>query len=210
MNFSKNLNFYCERITDSFWAEPLNAISNLGFILVGILFLIKYKQLSKWTTFFCINSIIIGIGSFLFHTFANVWSLFADIIPIMILISCFFFYSFRVILKHSNVLSFISTVLILIIGILLENFNLGIFNGSEAYFHVLASLLFFSYGTRNKRLISKKFICASCIFMMSLVFRTVDNFACDFIPIGTHFMWHLSNSFLIYILILISFYENKK
>lgn len=72
MNLSKNIDIYCERLDFSFWAEPLNAITNLSFALAGLWGLYLYKQnASRWTKIFGILAIIVGIGSFLFHTFGT-------------------------------------------------------------------------------------------------------------------------------------------
>ena len=37
-------------------------------------------------------------------------------------------------------------------------------------------------------------------FTVSLVFRTVDNQVCGGFPLGTHFVWHLLNGVLLFLL----------
>jgi len=65
---------YCERgLSPSFWAEPLNALTNGGFILAalaGTVMIAKRpsNERSLWQIFFVLNFIAIGIGSFLFYT----------------------------------------------------------------------------------------------------------------------------------------------
>ncbi len=82
---------YCERQGDpSFWAEPINAISNGGFVVAGAwLVSLLLRDADKgarprdplsWILVALI--VAIGIGSFLFHTLAVRWSLLADVIPI--------------------------------------------------------------------------------------------------------------------------------
>jgi len=34
---------------------------------------------------------------------------------------------------------------------------------------------------------------------VSLFFRTIDNAVCDMLPIGTHFLWHLTNGAVLYL-----------
>jgi len=94
MDYFAPIDKYCERLGPEFWAEPFNAITNLSFIIAGLYWLTRPGQ-NIWTKIFAINTIIIGIGSFLFHTFANGWSLLADVLPIMILMLIFFFFSFK-------------------------------------------------------------------------------------------------------------------
>lgn len=36
------------------------------------------------------------------------------------------------------------------------------------------------------------------VFTASLFFRTVDMAFCSFIPLGTHFLWHCLNAYLLY------------
>ena len=39
-----HIDIYCERIGAEFWAEPLNAISNLGFIVSAALLILFLKR----------------------------------------------------------------------------------------------------------------------------------------------------------------------
>ncbi len=36
MNWAEHIDLYCERTDASLWSEPLNALSNLGFLLVAV------------------------------------------------------------------------------------------------------------------------------------------------------------------------------
>ncbi|MHA1489208.1 MAG: hypothetical protein ACTSRI_06100 [Promethearchaeota archaeon] len=54
MELSENIDIYCERIGIEFWAEPLNAISNIAFIFAAIfawkLYILHYKNNAKKDT----------------------------------------------------------------------------------------------------------------------------------------------------------------
>jgi hypothetical protein len=41
---------------------------------------------------------------------------------------------------------------------------------------------------------------ATGLFLVSLAFRSVDNVVCDVVPIGSHFLWHVLNALLLYVL----------
>ncbi|WP_133489688.1 ceramidase domain-containing protein [Aliiroseovarius marinus] len=85
MDWFTPIDIYCERVSAAFWAEPLNAISNLAFILAALWGWIEAKRrdrLDPMTMVLILLAGMIGIGSFLFHTFANAWSSLADVIPI--------------------------------------------------------------------------------------------------------------------------------
>lgn len=41
---------------------------------------------------------------------------------------------------------------------------------------------------------------AACVFAVSLVFRSVDNAVCGIVPVGTHFLWHVLNAVVLFVL----------
>ena len=76
---------YCERLNADFWAEPLNAWTNLAFILAALLaYRLWHRQgTADWPVAALIVVVmLIGIGSFLFHTMPAPWSRRADVFPI--------------------------------------------------------------------------------------------------------------------------------
>jgi len=92
---------YCERGSNpAFWAEPLNAVTNGGFILAalaGTVMIAKRppSERSLWSVFFVLNFIAIGVGSFLFHTVPNVNTVLADTGPIGIFMLTYLVYALR-------------------------------------------------------------------------------------------------------------------
>ncbi len=91
---------YCERTSAAFWAEPLNAVTNAGFIvaaLAGIALIARrppYER-SLWHAFFVADFIAIGIGSFLFHTMPGKGTELADIGPIGLFMLTYLVYAIR-------------------------------------------------------------------------------------------------------------------
>ncbi len=92
---------YCERgLSAAFWAEPLNAVTNGGFILAalaGAVMIAKRasNERSLWQFFFVLNFIAIGVGSFLFHTVPNVNTALADTGPIGIFMLTYLIFALR-------------------------------------------------------------------------------------------------------------------
>src|SRR6185369_8022033 len=82
------VDLYCERTSAEFWAEPVNALTNLSFIVaaLAIVWLMRRKgaRASLPSLFLTINLVVIGLGSFLFHTLANRLMMLADLLPIFI------------------------------------------------------------------------------------------------------------------------------
>lgn len=67
---------WCEARLCALVAEPANAWSNLAFVFVGLFLFWHAQKLGLWRTpfaLFGISSVLIGIGSFLFHATATFW-----------------------------------------------------------------------------------------------------------------------------------------
>lgn len=86
---------YCERIDASFWAEPVNALTNLAFVIAAVVIanaLVRDGQAVRkaWDLWLLAGLIAaIGVGSFLWHTLATPWSGLADVIPILLFINVY-------------------------------------------------------------------------------------------------------------------------
>jgi hypothetical protein len=90
------VDLYCERVGPGLWAEPLNALSNLGFVVVAALAGARFFRAGDAVAFAMVLLVgAIGVGSFLFHTFANSWSSLADVIPITLFIYAYLWLALR-------------------------------------------------------------------------------------------------------------------
>ncbi|SMR71488.1 Ceramidase [Aliiroseovarius halocynthiae] len=98
MDWFTPIDIYCERVGTAFWAEPLNAISNISFILAAVWGWIEAKRrdrLDLMTGILILLAAMIGVGSFLFHTLANAWAELADVIPIWTFVALFVLVALR-------------------------------------------------------------------------------------------------------------------
>ncbi|MCG8564425.1 MAG: ceramidase [Desulfobacterales bacterium] len=210
MNWHTPIDLYSERVGLGFWAEPLNAWSNISFIFAALYGLYVIYRLNKFNftnVLLCISAAGIGVGSFLFHTFANLWSSFADVLPIWIFVilsitTCISRLSKRpriIVLLINSVVS--ATIIFSII--LSESATQttppdNIFNGSLQYIPALVALWFFAASSKKKRLdIYPLILCGAIFFSISLVSRTVDIHLCSVFPLGTHFLWHVLNGLMV-------------
>ena len=196
------IDLYCERISTLFWAEPINALTNVFFVLVGLYTLVQLKRRKikdRWIFFMGINTILIGIGSFLFHTYANFISMWADVLPIIILICSSFAYALKKVYRYNNLVTCFGAFAFLGIGFFLQFAVPPLFNGSIVYTHAFVGLIVIGLTTqRISQDISRGFTYAALIFTLSLFFRTVDPRVCDSFPLGTHFLWHTLNGLVIF------------
>jgi hypothetical protein len=82
---------YCERAEPGLFAEPLNALTNVAFFVAAwaAWSLARRSRTAPADIGLLIAlSIVIGIGSTLFHTFAAVWARVLDEVPILLFQLC--------------------------------------------------------------------------------------------------------------------------
>lgn len=193
---------YCERIDPSFWAEPLNAASNLSFIIAALLVIRLLKGQHDIATRLLTGILLmIGIGSFLFHSFAQRWAAIADVVPILLFILTFIFFATRRFLMQSTLISGLSVIgfLPFAIGsgwVIAQIF--GPLNGSAGY--VSVALLIGIYALvlwRTQRKTAVGLAIGAATLVVSITFRSIDQSLCATIPFGTHFIWHLLNGVML-------------
>lgn len=196
------IDIYCERLGPGFWAEPVNALTNLFFILAAWLAWRRARQLKAGSpgAWLLVGLLFaIGTGSFLFHTFATRWAELADVLPILLFQLTFvWLYSREVIC-----LGYVATT-----GVLLAYFVASLFaggfsntlNGSLGYapsLLVLVVLGIYHVVTRKKE--RHIMLAAAGLFLVSLTFRTLDSALCPYFPLGVHFLWHICNATVLYL-----------
>ncbi|WP_166417860.1 ceramidase domain-containing protein [Cochlodiniinecator piscidefendens] len=210
------IDLYCERTGAGLWNEPLNAISNLSFVLAAFLAW-RAVQLRGFPDLFeklCIFLAgMIGIGSFLFHTFANSWTELADVIPIWSFVAVYISATiYRATNENKAKTLLIAAIAAVIMVCVLWFTGNDIatdadaapsrFNGSLQYAPAVIALAIFTILTQIKRHPARNYIAAAFVtFFVSLVFRTIDLDTCAALPIGTHFAWHLLNGLMVGLLL---------
>ncbi len=224
------IDLYCERTAAGFWNEPLNAMSNIAFLLAALLAwrsasLRGYSDI--WEKIIISFAALIGVGSFLFHTFASPWAAQADIIPIWLFVSGYIVLLIYRVNQHNPVKTIVYVLLIAVALLLLRAFifdrfgastapdisyNAGntsdetkalAFNGSLQYLPVLVALMAFSLlGVCIKHAAKGYLAAATLIFFVALVCRTMDLTSCEATQgFGTHFLWHCLNGVVVGLLL---------
>ena len=201
---------YCERLNTSFWAEPVNALSNLAFLIAAAMLLTRLirarRPLPKMIDIVLLIGLLgsIAVGSFLWHTLAAPWSEWADIVPILLFISLY-------LLSYLVRIARFTPLLVLGWFMLYHVVNIGLqiwippqtLNGSMFYLPTLASLILMgAYSKRIRHPAANRMLLAGALFALSIILRTVDFALCPLWPIGTHFIWHILNAYILYILTL--------
>ena len=200
MNWFTSLNIYCERLGPGFWNEPINALTNLIFILFGFILVFKTMP-NKLCLFLSIQIILIGTASFLFHTFANILVGLIDTVSIMLFGVTYVFGSNYYLLKLSTVTSLIIAFCLVPFSFIVSQLTImsfGSLNGSTLYLSFIILFVTYSYLIRKEfAQMSTILFCSALFLAVSIFFRTIDIISCNSISVGTHFVWHIMNGLLL-------------
>ena len=196
-----NIFFYCERTSSDILGEPINFFTNLFFIIFSVLLLFNKSILNKK---YALLIFLIGVGSMLFHSIPNRLTGFLDI---FFIISFIFYYIFTLYIKLnikkyiSAIISIVFIVICFVFGIFSKNTLLG---SSAFYLPIIFHMLFlYLYFLNNKKIYMyhNLFLFILVLFSFSLLLRSVDLYLCNLFFIGTHFIWHILNALVLYLLV---------
>lgn len=218
MDWWAPIDIYCERTAVGYWNEPLNALSNLAFILAALVAIIAARKSGPqpprvWVLIALTAAV--GVGSYAFHTHANAVAELADVIPIWSFVALYVVTSIELIggVKISNTLKlgiFSGAAAVITLMAMPEGqphdhgpAAPSLLNGSEQYAPALAALLIFAVITRRRaHPIAPWILAATATFALALVFRTIDIALCGPLPHGTHFLWHSLNGLMMGLLLV--------
>lgn len=202
------VDIYCERIDPSFWSEPVNALTNLFFIVASYLLYRDYKAMKRQggapsaaIVFAIVMVAMIGVGSFLFHTFATRWALMTDVWPINIFMLSAVAIYLRQLMGCSALMTAVKAGAFLLTSLAASQYIPADFiNGSGGYLPAVAMLAIFivSAKKQSKPEVQASLASALVVFIVSVTLRSLDMRACDALPVGLHFMWHVLNSLVLY------------
>ncbi len=197
-----NVDLYCERIGAEFWAEPINALTNIAFFIAAwsIWYLSRRSStLSPSIWLLIATAIAIGTGSFVFHTVATSWARLLDVIPILVFQLLFLWLYSRRIIAFSQPISGLLLAIFMGAALFSRQFP-EILNGSLTYAPAFLTVLALGVYHATRTPIGRfDLLAAGGVFVASLFFRTVDNATCAAFPIGTHFMWHILNGAVVFL-----------
>lgn len=202
ISISTPVDNYCERLGPGLWAEPLNAITNLAFLVAAWFIWRLAKRRGALTGSVWLLVVLtgaVGIGSGVFHTVATVLTEWLDIIPILAFQLVWLWLYFREMMGLGRAASAGVIVVFIAAALIGESFP-EILNGSLLYAPTLITLLILGVYHRMKAFAGPGLLLAGAgVFLLSLTFRTMDAAVCESLPIGTHFLWHLLNALLLYL-----------
>lgn len=201
--WSTPVDLYCERTDPSFWAEPINALSNVAFLIAAALALREWRRRrgDVGVLSLILITALIGIGSFTFHTVATRGAALADTIPIAIFIYGYLLWALR---RLFGLAWPWALLLVLAFAASAQAFAgmlpRSLLNGSHAYLPALAALVAVGW-LKQREPAGRTMLAAAGVLAVSLTLRTIDLQVCDALPLGTHFVWHALNGLVLYLLL---------
>ena len=198
MDWQAQFDGYCERTDLTYWSEPVNAVTNLAFIIAA---LILWRRSAGVTLARLLLVILyaIGVGSYLFHTHATLWAMTADVVPIALFILVYLFAVSRDVVGMRGWVAPLATCGFFpyAAAVVWATQQLPVFNISNFYWTVPLLLCIYAYPLRDRPGIASGFLIGAAILTLSISLRSVDEILCDTLPLGTHFLWHVLNGVML-------------
>ncbi|MEY1556293.1 ceramidase domain-containing protein [Yoonia sp. R2331] len=199
MNWTDQVDGYCERVDLTLWSEPINAVTNLAFLIAAVVMWRRTAGVIP-ARVLCVILFAIGIGSGLFHTHATVWAALTDVAPIGLFILTYLFLVHRDVLGLPLWIALIATALFvpyaaIVVPILDQIPFVQISN-----FYWTVPILLVAYGVGLRRTqpeTARGFMIGAAILVTSIIMRSLDEIVCPSLSIGTHFLWHILNAIML-------------
>lgn len=204
---------YCERKDAALLAEPLGLFSNMAFFFAaaGVYFLGRTaarEGTRRRLYVLSAEACTVGVGSSLYHAWPNLLTMAADVLPILLFFSTFGFFYFQTLRIEEGAWvgrALLALLFLVLPGLVAVRLGFSAYLSGGEYYLGLAPAFFYLASAEQRRLRAVVLFLASLTFATALVVRSVDNPLCTVFPYGTHFLWHLFTSALIFVLAAVLF-----
>ena len=183
---------YCERVAPGLLGEPLNAVTNLAFMIAAF-WLWRIARRHGRDRSWMLRTLVIllfatGVCSLIFHSFANVIGVILDSLALTLCLLAAILFSARVWLRQGWWLAALWPVAAFVLGSFVPVEGAA-YLGPFATGVLMAAILILR-GHPAGRDVAIGIAC----FVPSFFFRTIDAPVCEAFPSGTHFLWHMLNA----------------
>lgn len=204
MDWTQAVDAYCERTAPGLWAEPLNAVTNLGFILAALWLWPRVRGMPGGQGLTGLL-FVIGLGSTLNHTFATRWAALADVIPIAAFVLAYLFLAGRDMLGLPRLAALaVCAAFIASLPLTVPVFALIPGIGTSAAYAPVPVLIVIVAAliARTSPETARRLAAGALMLTVSIVLRSLDAPLCPRWPPGTHFLWHLVNAAMLAFMVL--------
>src|SRR6516162_8607842 len=204
MEWADPVDLYCERTDATLWSEPVNAVTNAAFLIAALLALRLWRHSDRedWPALALIIVVAaVGMGSFVFHTVATRAAILADVVPIAVFIYGYLLLALR---RFVHLRMIVAAAIVVAYAAGAQALSAlapaRLLNGSIGYLPALAALIAVAVAAREQGT-RRSLGLAAVVFAISLAFRTADIALCPQFPLGIHFVWHVLNAVVLYVLL---------
>jgi hypothetical protein len=208
-----SVDLYCERCSPALNAEPVNAFSNLAFLVAASAAWCLHARHPnsggrRLIGYLILVMAAVGMGSFLFHTVATRWAEWGDVIPILAFI---LLYLWLVMTRFFQSPRWLAVALLLVFFAVTFYLEVGVPSdvlwGGALYLPTLFAIVAAGIVLRSRNpQAGRALLVAAGVFILAFTARTLDVPMCGAFPLGTHFLWHLLNALLLYLLVRLAIF----
>lgn len=200
MEWTQTIDAYCERIGPGYWAEPLNAVTNVAFLIAAWVMWRRVEPGQGLARVLVVVLAAIGVGSYLWHTSAQVWAGAADVLPILVFILLYIFAINRDVWRISFWPALGGMALFLPFAAATAPLfaRVPAIGSSAGYMPVPLLIGIYAWLLRRRAPKTARGLAAGVVLLLiSITFRVLDDRLCPLWPGGTHFIWHLLNAVML-------------
>jgi hypothetical protein len=182
---------YCERVGPGLWGEPLNSLSNLAFLAAAVL-VWRLAKGDRAGRLLAVLIWLVFVASTVFHLVAKRWAAVGDSGALLLFAAVY-----AVLFTRENCgprWAWVAAPVFLALTVGSALLGGGLYLGALVGLGVFAAVLVFKRDTHWTH-----FAVAGAIFALSLSLRGLDRDVCDYVPVGTHFLWHLLTGVVLYL-----------
>ncbi|XVV05853.1 hypothetical protein ACQPW3_10860 [Actinosynnema sp. CA-248983] len=193
------MDVYCERVSAEFWAEPLNAVSNLAFLVGAVLLWARHRPRPRSLRALPVLLASVGLGSLAFHTFATPFTSTLDVAFIAVYVLWYLVCFAHWFLGVRWGWAWLAVPAFVVLAVAASPVAGVLPRGSGVYVAPWLALVVVTVlaAVRGQRW--RELAVAAGVFVVSLTLRTLDEPLCGVWPSGTHYGWHVLNAVVLYL-----------
>ncbi|RBM23038.1 hypothetical protein DI005_03475 [Prauserella sp. PE36] len=211
MDWGAYVDGYCERLGPGLWGEPLNTVSNLAFLAAAVA---VWRQ-ARGATGPRVLAVLLGLiflASTAFHALATRWAGAADTFFILVFVLAYTVVFTHVFLGVRWARAWLAAPVFLAFTVVVTAALAPLDFDGASYVAPLLGLfglaaLLATARSRRVRRYWPRFALTGGLFGVSLSLRSADHSVCGGFPPGTHFLWHLLNAVVLYVVSLAALRE---
>ncbi len=198
MNWTDRIIAYCERTDFGLWSEPLNAATNLAFLLAAAIMWVRLRRdRMPAARLMVLVLAAIGLSSGAWHVLATAWSGMADSLSIAVFVLIYLYAANRSFWGLGVGASLFGVLLFLPFAAAgtWVFAQLPFLRLSAMYWPVALLIALYALALAGRSPVTARRLgLGAGVLAVSITLRSLDDAVCSAWPHGTHFLWHVLNA----------------